>query len=59
MKLEMRHKILILVVLLAAGFFFVLPELSFMGFQPATKPTTPEMIEGQPLQKNLEKIPTH
>lgn len=59
MKLEMRHKILILIALLAAGFIFVLPELGLLGFRSSTKPVPPEMIEGQPLPQNLEKIPTH
>lgn len=58
-KLDLRHKILILVVLLAAGLFFVLPELDMLGFQPKNKSAPSELIEGNPVPRSIEKIPTH
>ncbi|HRO67755.1 MAG TPA: hypothetical protein PL182_09355 [Pseudobdellovibrionaceae bacterium] len=58
-KLALRHKVLILAVLLAAGLFLVLPELDVIGFRPKNKPSPGELIEGNPIPRNIEKIPTH
>lgn len=58
-NLPLRHKILILAVLLALGFLFAWSEFGFLGFQARHKAAPSELIEGDPLPRNVEKIPTH